>query len=145
MLEVISAARTKKAPIPAKAPMCKWRARAVHLTSSPKQMPRVRWPSAPMFRVLNQWQRNRNGQGSESASELLTTAVVKVKIGGVAGAIAHLMGKQPPDTQTWMLADGAPAFVRSDGPLSGDSPVLRIELAVPAVWSDSAPATRSQK
>jgi hypothetical protein len=71
--------------------------------------------------------------------------VVKVKIGGVAGAIAHLMGKQPPDTQTWMLADGAPAFVRSDGPLSGDSPVLRIELAVPAVWSDSAPATRSQK
>jgi len=71
--------------------------------------------------------------------------VVKVKIGGVAGAIAHLMGKQPPDTQTWMLADGAPAFVRSDGPLSGDSPVLRIELAVPAVWSDSAPATRSLK
>jgi len=32
--------------------------------------------------------------------------VVKVKIGGVAGAIAHLMGKQPPNTQTWMLADG---------------------------------------
>jgi hypothetical protein len=71
--------------------------------------------------------------------------VVKVKIGGIAGAMAHLVGKQPPDTQTWVLADGAPAFIRSDGPLSGDSPVLRIELAVPAVWSDSPPVTRSQK
>jgi hypothetical protein len=71
--------------------------------------------------------------------------VVKVKIGGVAGAIARFMGKQPPDTQTWVLAGGAPAFVRSDGPLYGDGPVWRMELAIPAVWSDSAPATLSQK
>ena len=71
--------------------------------------------------------------------------VVKVKIGGVAGLVAHLMGKQPPDTQAWVLSDDAPAFVRSDGPLYGDGPIWRMELAVPAVWPDSSAAAKSQK
>jgi hypothetical protein len=71
--------------------------------------------------------------------------VVKVKIGGVAGLVAPLMGKQPPDTQAWVLGDNAPAFVRSDGPLYGDGPIWRMELAVPAVWPDSTAAARSQK
>ena len=71
--------------------------------------------------------------------------VVKVKIGGVAGWLAHVMGKQPPDTQAWVLSDDAPAFVRSDGPLYGDGPIWRMELAVPAVWPDSSAAAKSQK
>jgi hypothetical protein len=69
--------------------------------------------------------------------------VVKVKIGGIAGLVAPLIGKQPPDTQAWVLADNAPAFVRSDGPLSGEGPVLRMELAIPAVWPDSKAAVGS--
>jgi hypothetical protein len=71
--------------------------------------------------------------------------VVKVKIGGVAGVVAALVGKQPPDIQAWVLGDDAPAFVRSDGPLYGDGPIWRMELAVPAVWPDSTAAARSQK
>jgi hypothetical protein len=71
--------------------------------------------------------------------------VVKVKIGGVAGLIARLVGKQPPDTQAWVLGDDAPAFVRSDGPLYGDGPIWRMELAIPAVFPDSSAAARSQK
>jgi hypothetical protein len=71
--------------------------------------------------------------------------VMKVKIGGVAGLVAHLLGKQPPDTQAWVLGDDAPAFVRSDGPLYGDGPIWRMELAIPAVWPDSTAAVRSQK
>jgi len=71
--------------------------------------------------------------------------VVKVKIGGVAGAIASLLGKQPPNIQVWVLADDAPALVRWDGPLYGDGPVWRMELAIPAVWPDSRAALRSQK
>src|SRR5437868_4714138 len=54
--------------------------------------------------------------------------VVKVKIGGVAGLVAPLVGKQPPDTHAWVLGDAAPAFVRSDGPLYGDGPIWRMEL-----------------
>jgi hypothetical protein len=71
--------------------------------------------------------------------------VVKVKIGGVAGVVARVLGKHPPDTQAWMLGEDVPAFVRLDGPLYGDGPIWRMELAIPAVWPDSMPAVRSQK
>jgi hypothetical protein len=69
---------------------------------------------------------------------------VKVKIGGVAIVVAHFVGKQPPDTHAWGLSDDAPAFVRSDGPMYGDRPIWRMELAVPAVFPDSTAAVRSQ-
>jgi len=58
--------------------------------------------------------------------------VVKVKIGGVAGLMAPLLGKQPPDTHVWVLTGDAPAFVKLEGPLYSGGPVWRIELATPA-------------
>jgi hypothetical protein len=58
--------------------------------------------------------------------------VVKVKIGGVAGLVAPLLGKQPPDTHVWVLAGDAPAFVKLEGPLYAGGPIWRIELATPA-------------
>src|SRR6266699_1475525 len=58
--------------------------------------------------------------------------VVKVKIGGVAGLMARLLGKQPPDTHVWVLTGDAPAFVKLEGPLYAGGPVWRIELATPA-------------
>jgi len=70
--------------------------------------------------------------GSHTHKALLFA--IKVKIGGVAGALASLLGKQPPDTRAWVLTGEAPAFARSDGRFSGDCPVLRMELAIPAVW-----------
>jgi hypothetical protein len=64
--------------------------------------------------------------------------MVKVKIGGVAGLIAHLVGKQPAPMQAWVLAEGAPAFVRFDGPLYSGGPAWRMEVAIPAAWPDNA-------
>jgi hypothetical protein len=58
--------------------------------------------------------------------------VVKVKIGGVAGLVAPLLGKQPPDMHVWVLTGDAPAFVKLEGPLYIGGPVWRIELATPA-------------
>lgn len=58
--------------------------------------------------------------------------VVKVKIGGVAGLVAPLLGKQPPDMHVWVLSGDAPAFVKLEGPLYAGGPVWRIELATPA-------------
>ena len=55
--------------------------------------------------------------------------VVKVEIGGVAGFLARLMGKQPPDTHVWVLGGEAPAFVKSEGPLYAGGPIWRIQLA----------------
>jgi hypothetical protein len=58
--------------------------------------------------------------------------VVKVKIGGVAGLVAPLFGKQPPDTHVWVLTGNAPAFVKFEGPIYEGGPIWRIELATPA-------------
>ena len=60
-----------------------------------------------------------------------THYVLKVKIGGVAGLIAPLVGKQPPDTHVWVLGGEAPAFVKSEGPMFLGGPIWRTELTSP--------------
>lgn len=60
--------------------------------------------------------------------------VAKVQIGGVAGAVAPIVGKQPPDTQLWVLPGTAPVFLKSKGPISPENPVVEIELASPS-WA----------
>jgi hypothetical protein len=67
------------------------------------------------------------------SSRKATHYVVKVEIGGAAGLVAPLLGKQPPDTHVWILGGEAPAFVKSEGPLFFGGPVWRIELTSP-VW-----------
>jgi len=59
--------------------------------------------------------------------------VVKVEIGGAAGWLAPLLGRQPPDIHVWVLGGVAPIVVKSEGPLYEGGPVWRIELAIP-VW-----------
>jgi hypothetical protein len=66
-----------------------------------------------------------------------THYVLKIEIGGVAGAIAPIVGKQPPDIHIWVLQGEAPAFVKSEGPLYAEGPIWRIELTSP-VWPRSA-------
>lgn len=62
-----------------------------------------------------------------------THYVVKVEIGGVAGLVAPIVGKQPEDSHVWILGGKAPAFVKSEGPLYMGGPSWRIELVSP-VW-----------
>src|SRR5271155_3093476 len=79
-----------------------------------------------------------DGEESFSAGGLTRKAtryVVKVDIGGVAGVVAPLVGKQPPDTHIWILGGDAPSFVKSEGPLYNGGPIWRIELTSP-VWHD---------
>lgn len=76
------------------------------------------------------------GEGAFSIGDSRRRAthyVIKVEIGGIAGAMAPLLGKQPPDTHVWVLGGKAPAFVKSEGPLYLGGPIWRIELAGP-VW-----------
>jgi hypothetical protein len=70
-----------------------------------------------------------------------THYVVKVRIGGIAGIIAPLIGKQPPDSHVWIMQGDAPAFVKSEGPLAPDGPVWRIELASPT-WPAASASPR---
>ena len=62
-----------------------------------------------------------------------THDVAKVEIGGVAGLVAPILGKQPPDTHVWVLGGDAPAFVKSEVLLFNGGDLWRTELASP-VW-----------
>ena len=77
------------------------------------------------------------GQSRRKATHYL----VKVKIGGVAGVIAPIIGKQPADTHVWIMQGDAPAFVASQGPLAPDGPIWRIELASPTWPAGTATPT----
>ena len=66
--------------------------------------------------------------------------VVKVDIGGIAGAVAPIVGKQPPDTHLWILRGSAPAWLRSEGPLADEGPIWHVELVSPSGPKESAKA-----
>lgn len=77
-----------------------------------------------------------SASGSESltiagADRRVTHFVVKVEIGGLAGVLAPLVGKQPLDNHVWILEGPAPAFVKSEGPLYLGGPSWRIEPTSP--------------
>jgi hypothetical protein len=67
------------------------------------------------------------------SSRQATHYVLKVDIGGVAGLIAPLIGKQPPDSHVWILEGEAPAFVKSEASLYLGGPLWRTELVSP-IW-----------
>jgi hypothetical protein len=60
-----------------------------------------------------------------------THYVVHVDIKGLAGVVAPLIGKEPPDSHVWILQGQAPAFIKSEGPLFAEGPLWRIELTSP--------------
>jgi len=62
-----------------------------------------------------------------------THYVLKVEIGGVAGVIAPIIGKQPEDSHVWIMEGEAPAFVRSLAPMAMGGPLWRTDLVSP-VW-----------
>lgn len=54
-----------------------------------------------------------------------------VEIGGLAGIIAPIVGKEPPDMTAWVSAGEAPTFLKLYGFLYVGGPMLRMELASP--------------
>ena len=63
--------------------------------------------------------------------------VIKVEIGGIAGLVAPLLGKQPPDGHIWVEGGESPTFVKSESISFLGGPVWRIELVAP-VWPKAA-------
>jgi hypothetical protein len=57
--------------------------------------------------------------------------VIHPELGGITGAIAPLVGKQPADFHIWILAGPAPAFIREEGQLYEGGPICRIEQVSP--------------
>ncbi len=76
--------------------------------------------------------------GSESfrsagASRKANRLTVKADLGGIAGLIAPLIGKQPADGKVWIGTGEVPAFIRAEQPLYLGGPLVRTELTSP-VW-----------
>jgi hypothetical protein len=61
-----------------------------------------------------------------------TRFILKIELGGVAGVVAPLIGKAPPEIQIWIIGGQAPAFVKEEGPLYQGGPVWIIQLTSPA-------------
>jgi hypothetical protein len=62
---------------------------------------------------------------------------IHVEIGGVAGVVAPVIGKQPPDTKIWVMDAEVPAFLRMEAPFYQNGPIWTAELAAP-VWPQMA-------
>jgi hypothetical protein len=62
---------------------------------------------------------------------------IKIDLGGVAGVVAPLVGKAPPDIQIWTIGGEAMTFARERGPLYAEGPMMTIQLASPT-WPDTS-------
>jgi hypothetical protein len=58
--------------------------------------------------------------------------VLKIELGGIAGVIAPIIGKQPSDHHIWILGGASPAFISEEGQMYEGGPMWRIEQISPA-------------
>ena len=56
---------------------------------------------------------------------------IHVELGGVAGVVAPLIGRQPSDMQIWVADGEVPAFLKLQGALYVKGPIWTMELTSP--------------
>ena len=61
---------------------------------------------------------------------------IKIDLGGVAGVVAPIIGKAPPNIEVWTIGGDATTFARERGPLYAEGPMMTIQLASPT-WPDT--------
>ena len=84
------------------------------------------------FRVSGQVSDCHNAFDNRAMASVKSTRFnIKVEIGGLAGLLAPLLGKQPKDASVWIIGGEAPGFVRSESQFYQGGPLWRIELASP--------------
>ena len=86
---------------------------------------------------------NRETFSVAGARHQATRFNVKIEIGGLAGMIAPLIGKQPANISVWVVGGEAPAFVRLEGPLYLGGPVWTVELTSPFGGAHPSPTPRN--
>jgi hypothetical protein len=98
--------------------------------------------------MLIKLQIHAEGEDSFTAGSLghkATRYNVHVDIGGIKGALADLLGKEPPDTRVWILQGECPTFVRAEGPVFAGGPVWRTELVSPVFPANMTAAATREK
>ncbi len=66
-----------------------------------------------------------------------TVYEIKIEIGGIAGIIAPVIGKQPPDISIEIFQGEMPAFLRESGPIFEGGEILTISLIGPTWKAES--------
>lgn len=74
------------------------------------------------------------------STRTVTRYLAKIEIGGIAGAVAPLVGKKPADMHIWILPGPAPTLVRQEAQLFEGGPVWRIEQLAPVLITPTPPA-----
>jgi hypothetical protein len=64
---------------------------------------------------------------------------IKIDLGGIAGIVAPMIGKKPPNIEIWTIGGQAPTFLREQGPTYPEGPMMTIQLTSPT-WPDSTKA-----
>jgi hypothetical protein len=59
--------------------------------------------------------------------QVATDYLVHVEIGGVAGVVAPMVGKEPDDYHLWITTGSDPAFIREEGQFYEGGPLWRIQ------------------
>ena len=90
-----------------------------------------------------------NSEGEDSfttgtASHKSTRYKVHIDIGGIKGAIAPIVGKQPPDTRVWISDGVGPSFLKSEGVEFEGGPIWLNELVSPA-WPPAISGSTESK
>jgi hypothetical protein len=67
--------------------------------------------------------------GASSATAI--RYLIQPKVPGIKGAVATLIGKQPPDFRMWIADGKAPVLLRFEGPMYVDGPIWRIGMGAP--------------
>jgi hypothetical protein len=76
----------------------------------------------------------REGERTFEIGDLRKTAlhyVIKFDLGGVAGVVAPLIGKQPANMDIWIASDGMPTFLMSRGEFFEGGPIWTVTLTTP--------------
>ena len=74
-----------------------------------------------------------------------TRIEMKIDLGGVAGVVAPLIGKQPPDFKIWVVGGEAPVLVKEVGYLYNDGPTLTFEFTSPTWPQPAGEKTATEK
>jgi len=60
-----------------------------------------------------------------------TRYLLKMEPRGIAGVVAPILGKEPPEVRFWIAGGTAPTFVKFEGPVFLNGPSWRVELGAP--------------
>jgi hypothetical protein len=102
----------------------------------PLSVPMVAAAPEPLLVTLHISPEGEDTFAAGAKSLPATRYVVRVDIGGIKGALAALLGKNPPPTRVWVFAGEAPTFLKSSGPLYFGGPLWTLQLSTPA-WPET--------